>query len=114
MYPDVEKIILVMDNLNTHKPASLYKRYPADEARRIMKRLEIHYTPKHGSWLDIAEIELNVMTRQCLNRRIDNISNRMKSRLILPNGVSKKLSRRSDFRKWNRDRNYNFWKNAIL
>ena len=75
MYPDVEKIILVMDNLNTHKPASLYKRYPADEARRIMKRLEIHYTPKHGSWLDIAEIELNVMTRQCLNRRIDNISN---------------------------------------
>ena len=64
-----------MDNLNTHKPASLYKRYPADEARRIMKRLEIHYTPKHGSWLDIAEIELNVMTRQCLNRRIDNISN---------------------------------------
>ena len=81
MYPDVEKIILVMDNLNTHKPASLYNRYPcsaiipADEARRIMKRLEIHYTPKHGSWLDIAEIELNVMTRQCLNRRIDNISN---------------------------------------
>ena len=59
----------------------MYKRYPcsaiipADEARRIMKRLEIHYTPKHGSWLDIAEIELNVMTRQCLNRRIDNISN---------------------------------------
>ena len=58
-YPDAEKIILVMDNLSTHKPASLYKRYPADEARRIIKRLEIHYTPKHGSWLDIAEIELN-------------------------------------------------------
>ena len=75
MYPDVEKIILVMDNLNTHKPASLYKRYPADEARRIIKRLEIHYTPKHGSWLDIAEIELNVMTRQCLSRRIKNITN---------------------------------------
>lgn len=74
MYPDAEKIILVMDNLNTHKPASLYKRYPAAEARRIIKRLEIHYTPKHGSWLDIAEIELNVMTRQCLSRRIDNIS----------------------------------------
>ena len=55
MYPDVENIILVMDNLNTHKPASLFKRYPADEARRIMKRLEIHYTPKHGSWLDIAD-----------------------------------------------------------
>lgn len=74
MYPDTEKIILVMDNLNTHKPASLYKRYPAAEARRIIKRLEIHYTPKHGSWLDIAEIELNVMTRKCLSRRIDNIS----------------------------------------
>ncbi len=74
MYPDVEKIILVMDNLNTHKPASLYKRYPAAEARRIIKRLEIHYTPKHGSWLDIAEIELNVMPRQCLSRRIDDIN----------------------------------------
>ena len=74
MYPDAEKIILVMDNLNTHKAASLYKRYPAPEARRIIKRLEIHYTPKHGSWLDIAEIELNVMTRQCLSRRIESIS----------------------------------------
>lgn len=70
MYPDAEKIILVMDNLNTHKPASLYKKYPPEEARRIMKKLEIHYTPKHDSWLDIAEIELNVMTRQCLSRRI--------------------------------------------
>lgn len=73
MFPDAKKIILVMDNLNTHKPASLYKRYPPEEARRIIKRLELHYTPKHGSWLDIAEIELNVMTRQCLSRRIDNI-----------------------------------------
>jgi len=73
MYPDVKKIVLVMDNLNTHKPASLYKRYSPEEARRIIKRLEIHYTPKHGSWLDIAEIELNVMTRQCLSRRIDDI-----------------------------------------
>ena len=74
MYPDVEKIILVMDKLNTHKAVSLYKRYPADKAGRIIKRLEIHYTPKHGSWLDIAEIELNVMTRQCLARRIGNIA----------------------------------------
>ena len=73
MYPDAEKIVLVMDNLNTHKPASLYKRYPPEEARRITKKLEIHYTPKHGSWLDIAEIELNVMTRQCLSRRIAEI-----------------------------------------
>lgn len=73
MYPQADKIILVMDNLNTHRIASLYKKYLADEARRIIKKLEIHYTPKHGSWLDIAEIELNVMTRQCLSRRIDNI-----------------------------------------
>ena len=73
MYPDAEKIILVMDNLNTHKPASLYKAFPPAQARRIIKRLEIHYTPKHGSWLDMAEIELNVMTRQCLSRRIDSI-----------------------------------------
>ena len=70
MYPDAERIILVMDNLNTHKPASLYKKYPPEEARRIIKKLEIHYTPKHGSWLDMAEIELNVLTRQCLSRRI--------------------------------------------
>ncbi|MFR2010472.1 MAG: transposase [Christensenellales bacterium] len=62
-----------MDNLNTHKPSSLYKRYSPEEARRIIKKLEIHYTPKHGSWLDVAEIELNVMTRQCLNRRISDI-----------------------------------------
>lgn len=73
MYPDAGKIILVMDNLNTHKPSSLYKRYKPEEARRIIKKLDIHYTPKHGSWLDIAEIELNVMTRQCLSRRIDGI-----------------------------------------
>ncbi len=75
MYPDAEKIILVMDNLNTHKAASLYKAFPPAEARRIIKRLEIHYTPKHGSWLNMAEIELNVMTRQCLSRRIGTIDN---------------------------------------
>ena len=73
MYPDAERIILVMDNLNTHKPASLYKKYPPEEARRIIKKLEIHYTPKHGSWLDMAEIELNVLTRQCLSRRIGTL-----------------------------------------
>lgn len=72
-YPDSEKIALVMDNLNTHALASLYKAFPASEARRIARKLEIHYTPKHGSWLDIAEIELNVMTRQCLSRRISDI-----------------------------------------
>jgi hypothetical protein len=73
MYPNAEKIILVMDNLNTHKAASLYKAFAPAEARRIIKRLEIHYTPKHGSWLDMAEIELNIMTRQCLSRRIETI-----------------------------------------
>ena len=73
-YPDHSKIILIMDNLNTHVIASLYKKYPAREARSYAKRLEIHYTPKHGSWLNIAEIELNVMTRQCLARRLDSIS----------------------------------------
>lgn len=71
--PEAEKIILVMDNLNTHSIASLYKAFPPDEARRIAKRLEVHYTPKHGSWLDIAEIGINIMTRECLNRRIPSI-----------------------------------------
>lgn len=73
-YPGNEKIILVMDNLNTHVIGSLYKKYPAQEARSYARRLEIHYTPKHGSWLNIAEIELNVMTRQCLARRLDSIA----------------------------------------
>ena len=72
-YPGSEKIVLVMDNMNTHALASLYKAFPASEARRIARKLEIHYTPKHGSWLDIAEIELNVMTRQCLSQRISDI-----------------------------------------
>ena len=65
-----KKIILVMDNLNTHKLGSLYAAFEPQEARRIAERLEIHYTPKHGSWLDMAEIEIGVMSRQCLNRRI--------------------------------------------
>lgn len=69
-YADAEKIVLVMDNLNTHKPASLYEAFEPAEARRLIERLEIHYTPKHGSWLDMAETELSVLTRQCLNRRI--------------------------------------------
>lgn len=73
VYPDKEKIILVMDNLNTHTKASLYQAFPAAEAAALANRLEIHYTPKHGSWLNIAEIELNAMTRQCLDRRVDDI-----------------------------------------
>ena len=69
-YPMAEKIVLVMDNLNTHKMASLYEAFAPDEARRLIERLEVHYTPKHGSWLDMAETELSVMTKQCLRRRI--------------------------------------------
>ena len=69
-YPDKERIVLVMDNLNTHHPASLYEAFEPAEARRIAERLEIHYTPKHGSWLNMAEPELAVLTRQCLDRRI--------------------------------------------
>ena len=69
-YPDKERIVLVMDNLNTHHPASLYEAFEPVEARRIAERLEIHYTPKHGSWLNMAEIEIGVLARQCLDRRI--------------------------------------------
>ena len=69
-YPDKDRIVLVMDNLNTHHPASLYEAFEPMEARRITERLEIHYTPKHGSWLNMAEIEIGVLARQCLDRRI--------------------------------------------
>lgn len=72
VYPAAEKIVLVMDNLNTHKPASLYEAFEPSEARRLLDKLEIHYTPKHGSWLNMAETELSVLGRQCLDRRIDN------------------------------------------
>ena len=69
-YAEAECIRLVCDNLNTHKPASLYEAFPPAEARRLLQRLEFHYTPKHASWLDMAEIELSVLTRECLNRRL--------------------------------------------
>ncbi len=69
-YPEAEVIRVVMDNLNTHKAASLYEAFAPEEARRIIKKLEFHYTPKHGSWLNMAEIELSVLQRQCLARRI--------------------------------------------
>jgi len=72
-YPLAQKIRLVMDNLPTHKPAALYEAFPPEEAKRIWDRFEFIYTPKHGSWLNMAEIELNVLMGQCLNRRIDNI-----------------------------------------
>jgi hypothetical protein len=70
LYPEAERIRVVLDNLNTHKPASLYATFPPEEANRILKRLEFHYTPKHGSWLNMAEIEFSVFSRQCLDRRI--------------------------------------------
>ena len=72
VHEEAEKVVLVMDNLNTHKVASLYEAFPPERARRIAERLEIHHTPKHGSWLNVAEVELSVLTRQCLDRRIES------------------------------------------
>lgn len=69
-YPDAECIVLVLDNLNVHTPGALYEVFPPAEAKRLVDKLEIHHTPKHGSWLNIAEIELSVLSRQCLNRRV--------------------------------------------
>lgn len=86
-YPD-KKIILVMDNLNTHKLGSLYSAFKPEAARRIAERLEIHYTPKHGSWLNMAEIEIGVLRRQCLNRRIPD-----------------QETLRSEIEKWEKNRN---------
>jgi hypothetical protein len=74
LYPKAEKIYLIMDNLNTHKPSALYETFTPDEAKRIWDRFEFIYTPKHGSWLNMAEIELNVLMGQCLNRRIDKMA----------------------------------------
>jgi len=72
-YPDTSTVVLVMDNLNTHTIGSLYQAFPPAEAHRLARRLEIHHTPKHGSWLNIAECELSAMTRQCLTRRVGDI-----------------------------------------
>ena len=69
-YPQAEVIRVVLDNLNTHNPASLYEAFAPQEARRLAKKLEFHYTPKHGSWLNMAEIEFSILARQCLARRI--------------------------------------------
>ena len=87
-YPNVTKVVLVMDNLNTHNMASLYTAFPPNEARAMAERLEIHYTPKHGSWLNVAEIELSVLKRQCLAGRIADIE-----------------KMRSEVDAWNVDRN---------
>jgi len=87
-YPDVDKILLIMDNLNTHTTGSLYEAFEPQEARRLIEKIEIHHTPKHGSWLNVAEIELSALSRQCLNRRI----------------LDKEAYER-EIGKWNNDRN---------
>ena len=89
-YPDAKKVILVLDNLNTHKIASLYEAFPAEEAKRLAERLELHFTPVHGSWLNICEIELSVLSRQYLNRRIEDMK-----------------TIRSEVKKWQEHRNNN-------
>jgi hypothetical protein len=73
-FPHAEKIRVVLDNLNTHSPAALYDTFPAAEARRILRKLEFHFTPKHGSWLNMAEIELSVLSRQCLRQRLSSLN----------------------------------------
>jgi DDE superfamily endonuclease len=73
-YPDAQKVVLVMDNLNTHTTGSLYEAFAPEQAFALAQRLEIHHTPKHGSWLNIAEIELSALTRQCLDRRIADLA----------------------------------------
>lgn len=73
VYPDQEKIVVVLDNLNTHSPQSFYETFEPEEARRLCERFEFHYTPKHGSWLNMAEIEFSALFRQCLSRRIPNM-----------------------------------------
>lgn len=82
IYPDAERIVLVMDNLNTHKKASLYEAFEPVEAKRIADKLEIHYTPKHGSWLNMAEIEMSVMSRQCLRERMEDVGQLEKEVLL--------------------------------
>ena len=71
-FPKAERIRVVLDNLSTHTPAALYAAFPASRARRLLRRIEFHYTPKHASWLNMVEIEIGVLKRQCLDRRIDN------------------------------------------
>jgi len=82
IYPQADSIVLVMDNLNTHKKASLYEAFEPTEAKRIADKLEIHYTPKHGSWLNMAEIEISVLSRQCLAERMDNVKRLQKEAMV--------------------------------
>ena len=94
-YPDAKKVRLVMDNLNTHGIASLYEAFEPQEARRLAERLDIHYTPKHGSWLNMAEIELSTLKGQCLNRRIADLvtmQSEVSARQLSRNNSSKNIS----------------------
>ncbi len=101
-YPEAEAIRLVMDNLNTHTPASLYKVFEPEEARRIASKLEIHYTPKHGSWLNMAEIELSILSRQCLDRRIPD-QNTLKAEVSSWEAVRNQCQTKMDWRFTNKD-----------
>ncbi len=92
-FPKAGKIVLVQDNLSTHKPASLYEAFPAEEARRLFERFEWHYTPKHGSWLDLAESELSVLSRQCLDRRIPDKDSLIKEVAAWQNDRNKKYTK---------------------
>ena len=92
-YPEVEKVRVVLDNLNTHTPASLYKAFEPEEARRVLRRLEFHHTPKHASWLNQVEIELSALSRQCLRRRIPDESTLKKESAAWEHERNKKEAR---------------------
>jgi len=95
MYPYAEKIILVNDNLNTHTPASLYKAFPPEEAHRLANRFEWHYTPKHASWLDMAELEIGIMSRQALAKPLpdmDSFKNQIKAWTLMRNMECSKVN----------------------
>ena len=95
LLPDAKKIVLVMDNLNTHKEASLYEAFAPEKARALCERFEMHYTPKHGSWLNMAEIEIGLLGRTCLDRRIESVmefKDEVKAYLITKNAESKSIN----------------------
>ena len=96
-FPEADKIVLVLDNLNTHTPASLYQAFAPAEAKRLADKLEVHYTPKHGSWLDMAEIELSVLARQCLSERMDS-KERVKEQVAAWEGRRNASEARIDWR----------------
>jgi len=96
-FPDADKIVLVLDNLNTHTIGALYKTFPAEEARRLRDKLEIHYTPKHGSWLNMAEIEINVLVNHGLSKRVSSIQ-QMKKEVAAWNKVRNKTAKKINWR----------------